>query len=150
MGRLSIARFAALIAALAAILLSVGIAWADEKPSGTITIEETEFRLIIGGDWGHGTLRLQGQDYKFKIKGLTAGGIGAGSIHAKGKVYNLDQPSDLAGDYAAATAGLTVGMGKGVYSFTNGATGVRMDLKTSSEGVELALGVGGMTIKMDE
>lgn len=47
--------------------------WAH-GPSGTVEIEETQAMLILGGDWGHGTLHFNGKDQKFKSKGVKLGG----------------------------------------------------------------------------
>lgn len=120
---------------------------ADEQPSGTINFVEKEFRLILGGASGHGTLHFQDKDYAFKISGITAGGLGIAKVHAKGNVYGLNDIADFPGTYVEASVGLSVTKGKGGYWYKND-NGVSLHIKTSQEGLELALGVGGMKIEL--
>ena len=46
---------------------------AAKKPSGTVTIDETQFGFIIGGSAGGGELVFKGKKYPFKIGGLSVG-----------------------------------------------------------------------------
>jgi hypothetical protein len=57
---------------------SVALAEGD-KPSATLTTKETEVGLIIGGDWGKGTLSFDGSEYAFQ---------NAGSQDRRGRYYS--------------------------------------------------------------
>ena len=60
---------------LATMLLmgSLALAADTKKPSGTVAIDETQFAFILGGSVGGGKLMFEGQEYPFKIGGLTVG-----------------------------------------------------------------------------
>jgi len=118
---------------------------AKMKPSATLTLEEKEFRLIIGGDEGKGVLTYGGKKYNFTLKGLSLGGAGIVSVHATGNVYQLKKVDDFAGRYTGVTAGAAVVKGGGASSFQN-AKGVYMSLKEKDTGVELGLGLSEFTV----
>jgi hypothetical protein len=119
------------------------------EPSGTVEIDEKEFRLILGGEKGTGILRFQGKEYPFKVGGITVGGVGYTELKATGNVYKLEDVSQFPGIFSQFTAGVTVGKGMGGITLIN-ENDVRMDLKTSSEGVALDIGAGGMKVTMEE
>ncbi|NOR23189.1 MAG: DUF1134 domain-containing protein [Desulforhopalus sp.] len=119
----------------------------DANASGTLTIDETQMMLIVGGTFGGGYLDFQGESYKFKIKGLKLGGIGLHKISLTGDVYKLSDIKDFAGIYFAAEAGITVGKGVGGFWLKN-SKGVTLHLKASTEGIALAIGVEGLRISM--
>ena len=50
---------------------SASAADAPKKPSGTVSINETQFALIVGGSTGGGVLTYQGKKYPFKISGMS-------------------------------------------------------------------------------
>ena len=118
-----------------------------EKPSGYVHIEETQAMLILGGDWGKGTLHFKAKTHHFKTKGVTLGGAGVHKVSMTGNVYHLDNVSKFAGTYIVGRAGLTVGGGVGGQVLEN-ENGVVLELKTTQEGLALALGAEGLTIKM--
>jgi hypothetical protein len=103
----------------------------------------------VGGGWGSGVLHFQEQDYPFKVKGLTVGGVGFTEVDATGDVYFLNSTEDFPGAYSVGTAGITVGKGMGGGVFQN-AKGVVLKLKGKSTGVALDLGLGGMEISFEE
>ena len=55
-----------------------------KKPSGTVSIDETQFAFILGGSVGGGMLTFHGKEYPFKIGGITAGAAGSGGADAIG------------------------------------------------------------------
>ncbi len=65
----------------------------------------------IGWTWGDGTLKFKDKTYRFGISGLNVAAVGISKI-SLGGAYNLKNPSDLAGTYVAASAGLAVIKGK--------------------------------------
>jgi len=120
-----------------------------ETPSGSVEIEAKQIALIVGGGWGGGVLHFQGQDYPFKVTGLKAGGVGYVELDAVGEVYFMDKLEDFSGKYGTAAIGATAVKGSVVATVENN-NGVILRLKAKSTGVALNLGVGGMSIKLEE
>ena len=137
--------------AVAAILLgvvyTVGAQPTQPYPIGEVTLEAKQIAAGVGYTWGAGTLKFEGKEYHFTVKGLYAGAVGIVKISAKGDVYNMKTAADFAGDYAAATAGAAVVKGP-VGLMMRNAKGVVINLKADQTGVQLSLGTKGMSIKM--
>jgi hypothetical protein len=125
-----------------------GPAGAQNVPSGTITITEKEFGLIINGSEGRGTLNYQGAEYIFKTSGIQVGGLGVAKISAAGEVYNLFKLSQFPGTYVAGNYGIALGGGAGGIILKN-ENGVYLKLHSTMEGVALNVGVSGITIKLE-
>lgn len=121
----------------------------DEQPSGTVTIEELQVMVIVGGDHGHGTLSYDGADHAFKASGLKLGGIGVHKKDMHGSVYRLTTLDHFNGIYFLAEAGLTLAKGAGGLWLKND-KGVVMHLRSSTEGVALSIGVEGLKVSLDE
>ncbi len=118
-----------------------------EWPSGSIHIEEWQVMVILGGNWGHGTLGYNGKTYKFKLTGMGAGGYGVDKLSATGEVYRLKDIADFPGKYSELRGGIVLGKGIGGLYIHND-NGVVIKLKTHAEGVALSIGVQGITIQM--
>jgi hypothetical protein len=141
----SIRSFGILLSTLA--LLVVGsVASAEEvKPSGTLTLKETEVGLIIGGDWGKGTLVFDGAEHAFKLTGAKIGGAGVTVAEVSGDVYSLIKVDDFYGTYFKAEAGITGVKGR-EGSWVKNDKGVSLHLISKSEGLALSIGVEGLKI----
>jgi hypothetical protein len=74
--------------------------------------------------------------------------VGAAKGSITGKVYNLKRVSDFDGTYAAVGADATIGGGKGVATMKN-QHGVRVDLVSTTQGLELTLGTSGIAMNVD-
>lgn len=136
--------------AMAAVLLvavTPGGAAQPLYPMGSVSIDLTSVAAGIGASWGSGTLRFDGKIYPFKVSGLTVGDVGISTINAVGNVYNLKSGSDLAGNYVAAGAGLTLAGGIGGVTMRN-QKGVLINLYTVQQGVQLTIGPQGFNIDM--
>lgn len=136
---------------IAAMFLLAGAAAtaADEEPSGTIVIDETQVMALLGGTLGEGTLNFRGESQRFKAKGLSLGAsIGVHKIHITGKVYNLDNVKDFPGTYVAAEAGETLVKGAGSLWLKN-KDGVELHLTSSNKGLALVVAGEGLAISMD-
>jgi hypothetical protein len=129
-------------------LVYTGDVVAQNVPSGTITISEKEFGFIIGGSEGRGTLNYQGAEYFFKISGIKVGGMGVAKISAAGEVYDLFDLSQFPGTYVAGDYGIALGGGAGGVVLKN-QNGVLLKLHSTMEGVDLNVGVSGITIKLE-
>ena len=95
--------------ALASLLAMTAGALAD---SGRVTLTIYKAGWVIGGSGGGGTLYFQGRSYALATGGIDYGLVFGGSkTELHGRVRNIYRPSDVAGVYAAAGAGLAVGTG---------------------------------------
>ncbi len=131
------------------IFFFASIASSQEKiPSGTINIDETQLGFIIGGDIGKGTLHYQGVDYSFKTGGIKVGGVGIAKISAAGEVYDLFDLSQFPGTYVAGDYGISLGGGVGGMVLKN-QNDVFLRLRSTMEGVDLNVGLEGLTIKLE-
>ena len=131
------------------LLLAVtpGHAQEPSPPKGTVNIDLTGVGLGLGVSWGSGTLRFDGKSYPFSIEGLRVGDLGISTLRAVGKVYNLKNVADFAGNYAAVGAGLSVAGGMAGLTMQN-QRGVVIDLYAVQQGVQLNIGPQGFTIDM--
>jgi hypothetical protein len=137
--------------ALALILLFsaslVGAQPQEPYPLGEITLTATQVAAGLGWTWGSGTLKFKDKTYAFTVGGLNVSAVGISKISAKGDVYNLTAPTDLAGNYVTAGAGLAVIKGKAGLVMRN-AKGVVINLLSDQTGVQLSLGTDGLAISM--
>src|SRR5215203_3113847 len=100
--------------ALAALTAFAGVtlssaARADE---GSIAMTIYKAGWVIGGSGGSGVLDFRGRRYALSTGGLDYGFVFGGSKTVlRGRVSNINRPSDVAGVYGAAGAGLAIGRG---------------------------------------
>lgn len=136
---------------LTATLLAGSMALAADarKPSGTVTIDETQFAFILGGSAGGGVLTFQGKQYPFKIGGLTAGvNVGISKMSAAGEVYDLKDIAKFPGTYTKLDVGIALGGGVGGLQLKN-ENGVIMRLESRTQGLQLNVGsASGITVTM--
>lgn len=133
---------------IAALVCVSGMAMAaDEKPSGTVTIESKSVAIGVGVSWGDGKLRYKGKTHAFSVKGLSVLDLGVSKVSARGKVYHLNKVEDFSGTYAAAQAGAAVGGGMAVVALKN-ENGVVMELTSTQTGVRLTAAGEGIEIKI--
>jgi hypothetical protein len=137
-------------AALAAFAVAGRAAEAEKTPPPDATIEFSGGSVAagIGFSWGSGTLTYKGKTYPISVDGLSVGAVGASTVSANGKVYNLKKLEDFDGNYAAVGTGAAVGGGGGVAAMRN-QNGVVVEAVSTTQGVKIAIGTGGvkMTIK---
>ena len=114
---------------------------------GTITFTGGAVAIGIGFQWGGGTLTYQGQQYPFRLDGLSVVDVGVTRITGSGTVRNLRNIADFSGNYVSATAGATVAGGGSVTTLRN-QNGVVIDGVTTAQGVRLTLAPGGVNIRL--
>ena len=133
---------------IAALVCGSGMAMAaEEKPSGTVSMESKSVAIGVGVSWGDGKLQYKGKTHTFSVKGLSVLDLGVSKVSARGKVYHLDKVEDFSGTYAAAQAGAAVGGGMSVVALKN-ENGVVMELSSTQTGVKLTLAGEGIEIKL--
>lgn len=140
-----IRNFGTIVAALVILTAGASAQAEDVKPSGTLKVKETEVGLIIGGDWGKGSLTFGGSEHPFKMTGAKIGGVGITQSDVSGDVYNLNDVADFYGTYFKAEAGITGVVGR-EGSWVKNSKGVSLHLKSDSEGLALSIGVEGLEI----
>ena len=134
-------------AALVALIAFAGVsaAHADE---GFVSLTIYKAGWIIGGSGGGGVLTFRGQRY-----GLSAGGLDYGLVFGgsktvlRGRVSNIVRPSDVAGVYGAAGAGLAVGRGARAIVLTN-QKGAVLELTGQQVGLMANADLSGLAITM--
>jgi hypothetical protein len=113
---LSVTLRTALIA-LTALVATASTVVAD---SGTVRLVIYKAGWIIGGSGGSGTLYFRGRACPLSTGGIDYGLVFGGSKTVlQGRVRNISRPSDVAGVYGAAGAGLAVGVGARAIVLTN-------------------------------
>ncbi len=116
-------------------------------PTGTVTIDEAQFGFLIGGSTGGGVLHFHHKSYPFKIGGISIGDIGGSKVKGYGTVYNLKSVADFPGTFSKLDASATAGKGEGALKLKNDRD-VVLELHTSSKGLQLSAGAGGVKITM--
>jgi len=101
----------------------------------------------IGFSWGKGTLSYNGKTYPVKVEGLSVGEVGLARATAVGTVSNLKSISDFAGNYVAAGAGATAAGGADIAVMRN-ENGVVIEIKSTTQGANLKLGVDGVRLTL--
>ena len=141
MNRMTVSLSAAVLLALTA-----GAGWAQsEKPDATFNYSGGAVAAGIGYTWGHGVLHYKGKDYPFTANGLNVVSVGAVSVEASGTVYHLSKVADFPGNFTALTAGMTVAGGGAATTMKN-QNGVVVDVRSTTQGVNLELAPGGIGV----
>src|SRR3989442_7795393 len=100
------------IGSLVAVLAGQAVAQSS-KPDATLIFSSGSVAAGIGFSWGNGTLSYNGKTYPVRVEGLSVGAAGVTRATAKANVFNLAKVEDFSGNYAAVSAGATVGGGGG-------------------------------------
>jgi lipid-binding SYLF domain-containing protein len=145
MKMLSALRAAALaLAAFAGVTLS-SAARADE---GFVQLTIYKAGWVIGGSGGSGVLDFRGRRYGLSTGGLDYGFVFGGSkTILRGRVSNIWRPSDVAGVYGAAGAGIAVGRGARAIVLTN-QKGAVLELTGHQVGLMANADLSGLAITM--
>jgi hypothetical protein len=118
------------------------------RPTGTVSIRQTQVAFIGSGMLGGGSLNYRGRIYPFKLGGLGIGGVGISRLDATGTVYNMRQLADFNGVYAQVRSGWAAGEhGKGRLWLRN-SNGVLLRLSGVRRGLSLTLGADGVAIEL--
>ena len=120
---------------------------AAEVPDAALELKSGQVAIGIGYSWGEGVLTYQGKKYTVKVKGLSVVDVGVTKAAAKGNVYNLKKLEDFDGNYTSATAEGTIGGGVGATNMNN-QNGVKINLVTTTKGVNLKLAASGVELSI--
>ena len=118
---------------------------ADE---GFVTLTIYKAGWIIGGSGGGGVLTFHGRSYPLSAGGLDYGLVFGGSKTVlRGRVSNIYRPSDVAGVYGAAGAGLAVGGGARAIVLSN-QKGAVLELSGRQVGLMANVDLSGLAITL--
>jgi hypothetical protein len=121
---------------------------ASHADSGTVTLTIYKAGWIIGGSGGGGWLNFHGRNYPLSAGGIDYGLVFGGSKTVlRGRVSNIFQPSDIAGVYGAAGAGLAVGGGARAIVLSN-QKGAVLELSGRQVGLIANMDLSGLAITM--
>jgi hypothetical protein len=144
--KLSSAIRVALVALTA--LTGAALSSAALADGGTVSLVIYKAGWIIGGSGGGGMLNFRGRSYALSTGGLDYGLVFGGSktvLH--GTVSNINRPSDVAGVYAAAGAGIAVGRGARAIVLTN-QKGAVLELSGHQTGLMANADLSGLAITL--
>ena len=140
----------AIRAALFALTAFAGAALssASHADSGSVSLTIYKAGWIIGGSGGGGVLSFRGRNYALSAGGIDYGLVFGGSkTMLRGRVSNIFRPSDIAGVYGAAGAGLAVGGGARAIVLTN-QKGAVLELAGQQVGLMANLDLSGLAISL--
>ena len=138
----------ALRATLIALASLVGMSATSFADSGSVTLTIYKAGWIIGGSGGSGTLRFHDKSYALSAGGLDYGLVFGGSKTVlRGRVSSINRPSDVAGIYGAAGAGLAIGTGARAIILTN-QKGAVLELTGQQVGLLANVDLSGLAITL--
>jgi hypothetical protein len=121
---------------------------ASHAEDGTVSLTIYKAGWIIGGSGGGGVLNFHGRSYALSAGGLDYGLVFGGSKTVlRGRVTNINRPSDVAGVYGAAGAGLAVGGGARAIVLTN-QKGAVLELSGRQVGLMANADLSGLAITL--
>jgi hypothetical protein len=133
--------------ALAA-MLGLALSSAAHADSGTVRLTIYKGGWFIGGSGGGGTLTFRGRTYPLSVGGIDAGLVFGGSKTVlRGRVRNINRPSDVAGVYGAAGAGLAIGGGARAIVLSN-QKGAILEMTGHQVGLMANADLSGLAITM--
>src|SRR6266403_3839984 len=138
----------AIRAALVALTAFAGLSSAADADDGFVSLTIYKAGWIIGGSGGGGVLNFRGRRYGLSTGGLDYGLVFGGSktvLHGRGR--NIYRPSDVAGVYGAAGAGLAVGGGARAIVLTN-QKGAVLELSGQQVGLMANVDLSGLAITL--
>src|SRR6266403_4071220 len=136
------------VALLALTAFSTSLSSAAYADDGFVSLTIYKAGWIIGGSGGGGTLNFHGRSYV-----LSAGGLdyvlvfGGSKTVLRGRVSNIYRPSDVAGVYGAAGAGLAIGGGARAIVLTN-QKGAVLELSGRQVGLMANADLSGLAITL--
>src|SRR5215470_4659531 len=129
-------------------LVAIAGLTAARADEGSVSLVIYKGGWIIGGSGGHGVLNFQGRRYALSTGGIDYGLVFGGSkTILRGRVSNIYRPSDVAGVYGAAGAGLAVGHGARAIVLTN-QKGAVLELAGRQYGLMANADLSGLAITM--
>jgi hypothetical protein len=140
-----VSKLRTLIVAFVAVIAASAPALAE---SGTIALQFFKGGWIIGGSAGTGVLVFRGQTYAISVGGLSYGlTFGGSQTSLRGRVRNINRPSDIEGVYGAAGAGAALIKGAQAIVLTN-QNGAILELAGTQTGLIVNLDLSGLALTL--
>jgi hypothetical protein len=117
-------------------------------PAATVRLVELQASYYGSATTGQGSITYRGETRNFSIQGIGAGGTGAQSVDAIGKVYHMKSLADFPGTYTGARSGLTLIQGKMHERFEN-ANGTVIYVTGVTSGLSASLGLDKIVISLN-
>jgi hypothetical protein len=131
-----------------AALTGVALSSAAHADEGFVRLTIYKAGWVIGGSGGNGVLDFRGRRYRLSTGGLDYGFVFGGSkTELRGRVSNIFRPSDVAGVYGAAGAGIAVGRGARAIVLTN-QKGAVLELTGQQVGLMANADLSGLAITL--
>jgi lipid-binding SYLF domain-containing protein len=131
-----------------AALTGVALSSAARADEGFVRLTIYKAGWVIGGSGGNGVLDFRGRRYRLSTGGLDYGFVFGGSkTELRGRVSNIFRPSDVAGVYGAAGAGIAVGRGARAIVLTN-QKGAVLELTGQQVGLMANADLSGLAITL--
>jgi lipid-binding SYLF domain-containing protein len=131
-----------------AALTGVALSSAAHADEGFVQLTIYKAGWVIGGSGGSGVLDFRGRRYPLSTGGLDYGFVFGGSKTVlRGRVSNIYRPSDVAGVYGAAGAGLAIGRGARAIVLSN-QKGAVLELTGQQVGLMANADLSGLAITM--
>jgi len=143
--------FARTLAAVAALALAGGTAWAAQgttgkETTGKVSIESMSVAAGLGYAWGNGVLEFRGEKYPFTVTAFSILDVGVAKVFANGDVFNLKNAEDFEGMFMAAIAGASLGGGAGAAAMQN-QNYVSMVWTATNQGLNFSMAHAGLNVK---
>jgi hypothetical protein len=135
---------------LAAILvaMSLGVpSLSQAQTTGVVRLHIVKAGFLIGVGSGSGVLTYRGESYGLAVSGVGIGSLGVATVDLVGSASNLISSASIAGTYGGAGAGATF-VGGGQVATLQNDNGVVLRLQGSQTGLQVSLGLDGMTISL--
>jgi outer membrane protein OmpA-like peptidoglycan-associated protein len=140
--------FAYLVCAVLGATAPASTVFAETPPSATLKMSSESAGIFFGWHDGTGVLTLQdGSEYEITMDAYSLLSAGYAKAETTGKIYNLKNPGDFAGEYFTTGQSSAFTDGKGDAIFTNDKD-VRIELRSKETGVQAGLKFGSATFKL--
>ena len=133
--------------AVAALVLTVGLAWAEDTTTGKVTIQTMSAGIGLGITWGDGVFEYHGEKYPFSVTSFDVGDIGVARVMANGVVFNLKRVEDFSGMFAAVVASGTLGGRAGSGAMYNN-NKVSVVWAGTNQGLNISLAHSGVNVEL--
>ena len=144
----AVGRYSAALAMLFMVLAALLPTPSHAQAPGYVTVVFAKAGLVVGAGRGRGVLTYRGNDYPFRVSGLSVGfTIGASAMRLTGRVSGLRELKDFSGIYDAVGLGGAFVGGIGGAQLTN-KKGVTISLQGAEAGLEFAANRSGIRISL--
>jgi hypothetical protein len=136
------------LGSLAIAVALLALSTVAQAATGRTNVRVAKAGFVFGITKATGTLHFQGRDYPISISGITAGTVGIGLIRLKGHAYHIRSAADIVGGHRVTSVSATLVGGGKVARLQNSNSIVYLQLEGPAVGLELSVGMAGVTISL--